>query len=311
MITNDSINASTELFERTEPTALSAGYGARMLPPNGLLPLRLSVLLISAQPANSDRVEQSLVSDRICHVEVARAYSVTEGLESLRQKPIDVILVIHDEFACHALALLDAMNNGGADRQAVVVLMAESRNTSATACLESGAHACMLLNDHNPRDLLWQLTKASNHEKLLNEHHRLRCRMERQRSLADEEVARFLDELTNVTFTKRTGKPSQVRLMPVTISEPTLMGLLTRYEALLKAYVMMGGGTMGEELTPFAEELLGLGLSHRLVLQLHLAACGRVTDELGPRGSRHVVHRGMVLALDLLLRLSDLEAAPD
>ena len=77
-----------------------------------------------------------------------------------------------------------------------------------------------------------------------------------------------------------------------------------RYAALLRAYVLMGSGSMANEIAETADQLVAASLSPPEALQLHLAAVESLVKGLGNRSARHVMARADLLAIELMTHLA-------
>lgn len=81
--------------------------------------------------------------------------------------------------------------------------------------------------------------------------------------------------------------------------------LLRHYRELLRTYVIMGSGNLAEELQSLAELLVGAGLSARQTMQLHLRCLEELVHGLGSRSTRHVMTRGDLLILEVMVHLAE------
>ena len=77
------------------------------------------------------------------------------------------------------------------------------------------------------------------------------------------------------------------------------------YRELLRNYVIMGSGSLSDEIGSLAELLANAGVSPREVLDLHVEGVTSMVRGLGQRSARHVLSRADLLALELMLRLAE------
>jgi len=86
---------------------------------------------------------------------------------------------------------------------------------------------------------------------------------------------------------------------------PIPEAIRTWYHELLRAYVIMGSGSLGSEITQLAAILAEAGLSPRDTLSLHLERVEFLVSGLGNRSTRHVLARADLLALELVMHLGE------
>jgi hypothetical protein len=81
--------------------------------------------------------------------------------------------------------------------------------------------------------------------------------------------------------------------------------LASHYRQLLKAHVIMGSGNLSTEMAALAEQLADRGTSAGQTLQLHVHVLEEMVRGLGSRGARHVMTRGDLLVLEVLVHLTE------
>lgn len=291
--------------------AACAPRSPRVLPqvPWGLLPPRISLLLVCHDPEMEQIIESSLASDSATRLEMRRAIDAAQALKMLRNAPFDVVLLTHDPGRAEILDCVDAVRTTSRANQAVLVLGRESNLEMEAACLESGADAYLCLANVTARSFIWQLVRAMERQSLLAENDRLQTSRSQHRRQDRDEVDVVLDQQWELA----TAETRDCRR--ATQSDPHRSGasptsgdrwLQANYKAILQAFSLMGSGTLGQELDDFIVHGLEQGLVPREFLAVHVTALREIVRELGPRGARHVAQRGNVLAADLLLRLAEL-----
>jgi hypothetical protein len=79
----------------------------------------------------------------------------------------------------------------------------------------------------------------------------------------------------------------------------------TYYHELLRTYVIMGSGNLSGEIAKLADLLTVAGCGPREVLSLHLERVESLVGGLGNRSTRHIMARADLLALELMIYLSE------
>lgn len=77
------------------------------------------------------------------------------------------------------------------------------------------------------------------------------------------------------------------------------------YEELLRTTVMMGAGSLSDEVGRLARLLVAAGMSPRNALRLHLERVEDLIRGLGSRSSRHVMSRADMLAMELMIQIGE------
>jgi len=81
--------------------------------------------------------------------------------------------------------------------------------------------------------------------------------------------------------------------------------LVSHYRELLRAFVIMGSGNFGEEMTRLAHLLALANVTARQAMLLHLYVLEEMVNGLGSRSARHVMSRADLLILEMIINLSD------
>ncbi len=81
--------------------------------------------------------------------------------------------------------------------------------------------------------------------------------------------------------------------------------LASYYDQLLRTYVIMGSGSLAQEIAQLAQVLAVAGLTPREALELHLERVECLVRGLGNRSTRHVMARADLLALELVIHLGE------
>ena len=166
-------------------------------------------------------------------------------------------------------------------------------------CFESGADAYLCLGHTTTRTLLWQVARATERSRLLEENRRLTRAKRHQLALEHEEACRLLQEQFQLTTGEPnldTGKPDDWQAPP---------DLVHHYREILQTYVIMGAGNLKEEMQRLTGILVTAGISARQLLRLHLTVVDLMVSNLGTRSARHVMNRADLLIIQVLLQLCE------
>ena len=77
-----------------------------------------------------------------------------------------------------------------------------------------------------------------------------------------------------------------------------------RYRALLRSYVLMGSGSLANEIAEMADQFVSAALPPPEALQLHLHCVESLVKGLGNRSARHVMQRADLMAIELMTHLA-------
>ena len=81
--------------------------------------------------------------------------------------------------------------------------------------------------------------------------------------------------------------------------------LVAHYRELLRAYVIMGVGNLGDEMSRLARLLADSGMSAQKTMRLHVQVLEELVQGLGNRSARHVMSRADLLVLEVMGHLAD------
>lgn len=282
--------------------------------PAGMLPSRMTVLLIAGRRRIAGWMAEALAAERACRIELQEAAGMAEGLARLRDEAFDALLISHEGEQLDARELLDAVHAGAGEDLPVVVLGAASDEQMAAPCFEAGADAYVCVNTSTTRTLLWQLARAVERRRLIAENRRLAHSQQHRLRLEHEEASRLLDQQRALIddlqqirdLEHRAGNAIEApRPNDAPPLDPLPDTLAAHYRELLRAYVIMGTGNLGPELERLAERLAADGVSAQQTMSLHLAALEEMVRGLGSRSARHVINRADLLILEVTLHLAD------
>jgi DNA-binding NarL/FixJ family response regulator len=288
----------------------SATHYWRQLPP------RMRMLFITTRQKTGEWLVEALSAENTVHVELEQALGTAAGLARLRDEVFDAVLVTHLPGELDALDLVEGYRTGGAE-EPIIILGSQSEQELTALCYEVGADAYLCVNTATTRNLIWATARAIQRHELMRENHRLniseQTRLQREHDEADrllkEQRALIgdLEALRGITgdcpdFRNENGTVP----LGVVAAEPPLPDELYCYcRELLRTYIIMGSGNLGEELKRLAELLVNAGLSARQTMQLHLKVLEELIRGLGARSTRHVMTRADLLVLEVMVHLAE------
>jgi DNA-binding NarL/FixJ family response regulator len=295
----------------------------------GQMPVRRKVLYVTTLHRTGGWLAEAFAADCVTDIVLKEAIGVAVGLAQLRDETFDAVLVSHEPGVLDALDLIEGLRAGGNDEPMIMLGIPPSAEMTALA-FEVGADAYCCVAETTTRSLLWTFARAIERCQLVREHRRL-VQMEQQR-LAHEhqEADRLLAEQRAVIAelelirirSSATGlavEPCEMRgdyniqgsgiANGTNNSEPATSDLpdqlVARYRETLRAYVVMGAGNLGDEMTALATLLTDTGVSAQRTMQLHLQVLEELIGSLGNRSARHVMNRADLLVLEIMAHLAD------
>jgi DNA-binding response OmpR family regulator len=266
------------------------------------LPSRMRVLYITTRERTGGWLAEALEADTAVRIEIEEALGTAAGMERLRDEVFDAVLVSHLPGELDALDLIEGYRAGGAD-EPILVLGTQSEQEMAALCYEVGADGYLCVHTATTRNLVWTLARAVQRHQLLRENHRLslaeQSRLQREHDEADKLISQqraLIGDLEAMRLGEPCEKPEPLRLPEE---------LFLHYRELLRTYVIMGSGNLGDELECLAELLVSAGMTARQTMQLHLHVVEELIHGLGSRSSRHVMTRADLLGLEVMVHLAE------
>jgi hypothetical protein len=176
----------------------------------------------------------------------------------------------------------------------------------AVLSYEVGADGYVCVNTTTTRYLIWVLVRAVQRHQLYAENRRM-SQAERSRlSREQDETQRLLDQQRAMLSGIQPPAGLVAEHDPARRSPQALPAeLIAHYRELLRTYVIMGSGTLSEDLAQLGELLSAARLDARAAMQLHLQALADLLQGLGTRSTRHVMSRADLLALEILIQLAE------
>jgi DNA-binding response OmpR family regulator len=273
----------------------------------GQIPPMLRVLYITTRHRTGGWLAEAFAADSASEILLDQVIGSAAGLSRLRDEVFDVVLVSHEPGELDALELVEGYRGGGAD-EPIIVLGTQSEQEMAVLSYEVGADGYVCVNTTTTRNLIWVLVRAVQRHQLSQENRRLtqaeRSRLDREH----DEAHRLLDQQRTMLLTAAPCgcyNGSNGRKHDCTPEVELPPELLGHYRELLRTYVIMGSGTLTQELTRLGDLLVSARLSARQVMQLHLQALADLLQGLGTRSTRHVMSRADLLALEIIVHLAE------
>ena len=274
------------------------------------LPARMRVLYISTTHRTGGWLAEALAVDRASTVVLEEAVGSSAGLARLREELFDAVLVSHQPGELDALELIEGYRTGVADAP-IVVLGTESEQEMTSLCYELGADAYVCVNTTTTRNLLWVLARAIERHTYLSENQRLSQTHQRRLQQEHDEAARLLRQQHELihgleTAYGNSGSSTDTQAVPAEPREITLPAeLIIHYRELLRTHVIMGAGNLSCEMEQLAELLTAADVTAREAMQLHLFALEELIQGLGTRSTRHVMMRADLLAMEMMMHLTE------
>jgi CheY-like chemotaxis protein len=276
--------------------------------PWGYLPPQMRVLFITGSDRTGGWLAEAFASDSASEVLLVEAMGVASGLARLRDELFDAVLISHDGRSVDALEVLDAIRAGSSDEQPIVVLGQQSERRMADLCFESGADAYLCVEDATTRTLIWQVARATERYRLINENRRLEQDDRHRLRLEEGEAKRLLEQQWSLIdghcgdarsagFGRDENVPNAKGDLPESLIE--------HYRELLRAYVVMGAGNLRDEVADLADLFVSVGTTSRDAMRLHLYVLEEMIDGLGSRSARHVMNRADLLVVEMMVNLAE------
>lgn len=315
----------------------AAGQSGNKLPatPWGELPPRMRVLFITGHDRTGGWLAEAIAVDSAAEVVLEEAHGMAAGLVRLRDEIYDAVLVSHEPAELDALDLLDAVRTGSRGEQPILVLGEAPEAEMDALCYEAGADAYVCVRLTTTRTLLWRIARAMEHHRLLAENRRLRGEQRHRLELEHDEAVRLLRQQHDLVRSlqqiardavpplesNRAGAQAAPAEMPNGPHPPLpsrppgelpqdasaclSVPLVGRYRELLKAYVVMGSGTLAEEIRRMTRLLVAADATAQQAMMVHLRVLEEMVRGLGSRSARHVMSRADLLILELMINLAE------
>lgn len=290
----------------------------------GSLPPRMRVLFVTTYHRTGGWLAEAFAADSAVEVVLEEAVGPAAGASRLREEVFDAVLLSHEPGELDALDLVEGLRAGGAE-EPLIILGEQPEHDLAPLAYEVGADSYVGVNDTTVRNLIWCVARAVDRHRLVRDNRRLAQAEQHRLRLEHDETQRLLDQQRALVRDLETiyddsadknqpeesaecGSPANqaiarhaARGAPLDLPEP----LAAHYRELLRAYVMMGSGSLAAEMNALAELLVSAGVSAPQAMQLHLHVLEGLVRGLGSRSARHVMSRADLLALEVMVHLTE------
>jgi DNA-binding response OmpR family regulator len=293
--------------------------------PSGTLPARLRLLFVTGAHRTGAWLAEAFAHDSAVKVEIEEARGMANGLARLRDEVYDAVLASHEPGHIDGLDLAEALVGGGAEAP-LVLLGSLSEQEMLAQALEAGADAYVCVHTTTTRSLIWIVARAMERHRLLRENRRLAQAEQHRLQQEHLETQRLLDEqrslirdlecltdagsrATQLATQRRqsTVFGDEAEIDELVIAKPSSLPaeLVSHYHELMRAYVIMGSGNLGDSMARIAELLADARVTAPETMQLHVKVLEEMVRGLGARSARHVMTRADLLVLEVMVHLSE------
>lgn len=269
---------------------------------NGM-PLRMRVLFITTQARPGAWLAEAFAADSASKVQLEEAIGTAAGLTRMRDELFDAVLVSHEPGELDALDLIEGYRAGGTD-EPFVVLGTQSDQEMAVLCYEVGADGYVCVNTTTTRNLIWVTARAVQRHQLVRDNHRLNLAEEARLGREHEEADRLLQQQRALVADLESLRGHAISQPNGSTVEAFLPAeLIDHYRELLRTYVIMGSGNLGDELGRLARLLVSARMTAGQTMQMHLHVLEELVLGLGERSTRHVMTRADLLVMEVMTHL--------
>ena len=288
--------------------------------PLGTLPASMRLLFISTHHRTGAWLAEAFAHDSATTVSLEEALGMANGLARLRDEAYDAVLISHEPGALDALDLTEALRGGGSE-EPIILLGAQSEQELAPAAFEAGADAYVCVHTTTTRSLIWIVARAIERHRLIHENRRLSQAEQHRLQLEHVETRRLLDEQRSVlrdleavaagaggASAERCRQAELQRTDGATVATPPPnlpVSLVAHYHELMRSYVIMGAGNLGDDMARMADLMADAEISAPETMQLHVCVLEEMVRGLGTRSARHVMTRADLLVLEVMVHLSE------
>jgi len=311
-------------------------------PPTVHIPTRLRLLCIGTRQPSWISLTLQLDAAGCLEPQFRWVSTSTEALTLLRDESFECVLICphtsqdnaaEDDAAVaktDSLALVRAIRAAGCDDPVVFI----ARQLDDADWEEACRFECEILVSEKLWDspaLARLLKRAICRTELLRENHRLAVGNHRRLVRERDEAEHLLDQQRQIIAALETlsepipiaetdpadapqsassSPSSSTKLESSSEKVSTTMKeipeeISNHYRELLRTYVIMGSGSLGEEIAKVSEFLSVARMNPREAMQLHLRQVETLVRGLGNRSARHVMARADLMALELMMHLGE------
>ncbi len=222
-----------------------------------------------------------------------------EAMSLLRQESFDCVILgpLDQDGSTTApdnLQLLEALQASGCDDPIVLAMPEVTDALWMRACV-LGAELFESTSPWSSPALVPLIQRAIGRAETVREQYRLSL-VEQRREHRDRDEAHLLLDHLNQILASNPDPPTGAEIPP---------GILEDYRELLRTYVIMGTGNLGGDIALLAGRLSEIDASPRDALAVHVQSLETLIAGLGNRSTRHIMARGDLMALELVVQLGD------
>ena len=211
--------------------------------------------------------------------------------------------------------------------QAIIVLGMQSEQEMTALCYEVGGDGYICINTATTRALIWTVSRAIERHGLIAENRRYRQADQHRLQQEHREVDRLLDQqrvlIADLEEIRQGDQPPSTSdqascqestsghlasELDAAASLPEQ--LVLHYRELLRTYVIMGSGSLADEMKILADLLAGAGVTAQQTMLLHLKVLEELIRGLGNRSARHVMNRADLLIVEVMVHLAETLSSP-
>lgn len=233
-----------------------------------------------------------------------------QALAALRDENYDCLIVDDADVNLRAAALVEAVDADGC-AEAVLVLTPPGDDRRLAELCRFDCEVLVSAGGWQSRSLPQWIARTIERSQMFRENVRL-AGADQRRTLRDrDETDQLLEQQRRILQEHAAAR----RPLPGLPPEPSESigaerdrlppAVVSVYQDLLRSYVMMGSGSLADEIRKLAQLLVMAGLSPTAALHVHLERVEELVRGLGSRSSRHVMSRADLLAMELMIEIGE------
>ena len=268
----------------------------------------MRLLFVTGPRCRAGWLAQAFEADSASQVSVEDASSMTAGLARLRDAAYDAVLISHEPDELDAIEFLEAIRAAEGELYPTIVVGELPARDMNALCYEAGSDGYVCLEQASVRELLWHVARGMERRQLLAQNLRLTNQQKHRLQIEHNEANHLLAQQRGLICGLEQIRRSDGGDLPqgFHIGVPEVLAPITkRYQDLLRAYIVMGSGSLNGELIALADSLAATGVTAQQTLQIHLQVLENAVLSLGNRSARHVMNRADLLILELMMHLCD------
>ena len=288
---------------------MSADFARHSAARWGSMPSRMRLLFVMGKCRRAGWLASAFANDSASEITVEDTLGLAAGLARLRDAAFDAVLVSHEPGELDALEFLEAIRATEGELYPTIVLGELPAREMNVLCFEAGADGYVCLAQATVRELLWHVARGLERRQLLAENLRLLNQQQHRLRIEHDEANHLLAQQRGLIWGLQQirqveGNEEMPRPRQASVTQDHA-DWARRYQDLLRAYIVMGSGSLNAELGALADSLAAAGVTAQQTLQIHLQVLEDAVLSLGNRSARHVMNRADLLVLELMMHLCD------